>query len=80
VTSWIRRLSVGISTEYPARQHDSAIAVPLTLRLSRAISLTDYDPVRRGACVGFCLRGDKWATLSARQGFCLLAWNAGILV
>ena len=39
-----------------------------------------FDPVRRGACVGFCLRGDKWATLSARQRFSLLAWNAGPLV
>jgi len=66
--------------EQPVRQHDSDVAVLLTFRLSRAISLTDCDPVRRGACVGFCLRGGKRAPLSARQGFSLLAWNAGPLV
>jgi len=55
---------------YPVVKHDRDIAVPLTLRLSRAISSADNDPVCRCVCVVFCLLGDNGvALLYARFSF-----------
>jgi hypothetical protein len=43
----------------PGRHHDSDIAVPRTLRLSRAISSADWNPVVAGTNACFGLLGDN---------------------
>ena len=80
VTLWVRRLSVGISADIRFVNMTATSRSSRTLRLSRAISSADCNPVVAGACVGFCLLGDKGrAFLHARVSLCF-AWNAGLLV